>query len=91
MAHLIIESEEAYNLARELAEEHQTSITTEVLAALRARAALKQPETSPTPNPKSGLAERLKALSETTAPRFKGEDRTRDLFEDLYDEDGLPR
>ena len=43
------------------------------------------------PNPKEGLAKLLIELSATTAPHFVGDDKTRDLFEDLHDENGLPK
>jgi hypothetical protein len=33
----------------------------------------------------------IKEFAATTAPHFKGADKTRDLFEDLYDEHSLPK
>jgi hypothetical protein len=74
-------------MAKALAEEHQTSITEEVQQAVRDR----YEQLKNKPNPKAGLAERIIEFSATTATHFVGDDRTRDLFEDLYDENGLPR
>lgn len=87
MPTLNIKDEEAYRLARRLADDNETSMTAEVLQALRERAARSHADKKP----KAGLAERIIAFSKTTSPHFKGSDRTRDLFENLYDEDGLPR
>ena len=87
MAHLIIDNEEAYRLAQELAEEHGTSITSEVLSALRER----KRKTGPDRSNHDDFMEKISELSERSAARFEASDRTRDLFADLYDDDGLPQ
>ena len=82
-----IKDPEVYRMAKALAEEHNTTMTEEIRRALRER--FDQLERKP--NPKEGLAKWLIEFSATTAPHFVGEDKTRDLFEDIYDEFGLPK
>jgi hypothetical protein len=84
MVALHIEDEETYRLAKELAERNNTDIAAEVLLALRERKARFGGDPP-------DLYERIIALSEETSRFFRGEDRTRDLTEDLYDEYGLPK
>jgi len=87
MTHIIIDNDEAYELARKLAEENGTSIATEVLVALQERNS-RRPKP---PDSREGIARQLIELAKTSSAHFKGDDRTRDLTSDLYDEDGLPR
>jgi hypothetical protein len=72
-------------MVKALAEEHHTSMTEEVRQAVRQR----YEQLKNKPNPKAGLAEWIIEFCATAAPHFVGDDRTRDLFEDLYDENGL--
>jgi antitoxin VapB len=87
MASLNIKDPEVHRMVKSLAEEHQTSMTEEVRQAVRERFE----QLKNRPNPKAGLADWIIEYSNTTAPHFVGDDRTRDLFEDLYDENGLPK
>jgi antitoxin VapB len=84
---LNIKDDEVYRLAQELATANESSMTAEIREALKERQAkMKRSE-----HPHEGMAERIAALSKRSAQRYKGEDRTRDLFGELYDEDGLPK
>jgi hypothetical protein len=96
MAHLIIESEEAYELARELADENQTSIENIVIQALREKSgrsvhSLPPEDTTATkPSPEELVARWMK-ITEGFGDRVKEPWKSTPHGDLLYDELGLPK
>jgi antitoxin VapB len=86
LAALNIKNEEAYRLVKELAELRGESMTTVVIDAVRIqleheRHARREP----------GLAEKLIALGERSAPLWREPWRSTPHGDLLYDEQGLPK
>ncbi|MCK0208795.1 type II toxin-antitoxin system VapB family antitoxin [Starkeya koreensis] len=82
---LNIKNEATHAMIRELAArtgESQTAAVTEAVKEKLER--LKA-------NPRAGLAKRLMAIVDDTAPRFRAPWDTMDHADLLYDEDGLPK
>ena len=85
MPSLNIKSEEAYQLARELANRNGETVTLAVTIALKERLERQKP------NPKAGLAEWLDEVTLETAARMNDGRTSKELFDALYDpETGLP-
>jgi len=83
---LSIKDEEADQLARELARRNGETVTTAVKTALKERLERQKP------NPKAGLAARLMEISRETAPLMNDGRTTKELFDELYDDEtGLPK
>ena len=81
---LNIKSEETHRLAKELAELTGESMSQAVAEAVRERLGRIRKE-------RKGLAERLLAIGEETAPYFTGHFKTADHGDLLYDDKGLPK
>jgi len=80
---LSIKDEETDQLARELARRNGETVTTAVKVALMERQK---------PNPKAGLAAWLMEISRETAPLMNDGRTTKELFDELYDDEtGLPK
>ena len=82
---LNIKSDEIHRLARELAELTGQSMAAAVADAVRERLARAKRERG------DSLSDRLLAIGEDAAPRFKEPYRSGDHGDLLYDELGLPR
>jgi antitoxin VapB len=83
---LNIKNEETHRLARDLARLKSESVTLAVTIAIRERLAREQK------SGKTGLAERLNALSRRTAPLMKNIPASDKIGDMLYDrETGLPK
>jgi antitoxin VapB len=82
---LSIKDEETDQLARELARRNGETVTTAVKIALKERLERQKP------NPKEGLAAWLMEISRETAPLMNDGRTTKELFDELYDETGLPK
>jgi antitoxin VapB len=82
---LNIKNKETYRLAHELAELTGESMTTAVTLAVQERLDRIRCEKAPS------LYDRLTAIAEDSAPRFKPPYDTIDIDELLYDEFGLPK
>jgi antitoxin VapB len=83
---LNLKNEETERLARELARAKGESLTTAVTLALKERLdhhhqSVKRP----------GRLERMMEIVERTAPRIKDRRPSKELFDELYDEAGLPK
>ena len=85
MATLNIKDEEVYQMVRALADTKHVSMTEVVRSMVKSEFE----RTGLAANPKESVAEWIKLFARKTAPKFHGETRTMDLFDDLYDEDGL--
>ena len=84
---LNIKNEEAHRLARELAQRNGETVTMAVTIALRER--LERQEQSPK---RAGRFERIMKIVERTAPRMNDGRTSKELFDELYDEEtGLPK
>jgi antitoxin VapB len=83
---LSIKDDETDRLARELARRNGETVTTAVKIALKERLERQKP------NPKEGLAAWLMEISRETAPLMNDGRTTKELFDDLYDDEtGLPK
>ena len=83
---LSIKDEEADQLARELARQNGETVTAAVKVALKERLERQKP------NPKAGLAAWLMEISRETAPLMNDSRTTKELFDELYDDEtGLPK
>ena len=85
MPSLNIKNEEAYQLARELADRNGETVTSAVTIALKERLDRQKP------NPKAGLAEWLDEITKHTAEAMKDLPSSDKIGDLLYDkETGLP-
>jgi antitoxin VapB len=82
---LNLKSDEAYRLAKELAERTGTSMTAAVIDALRERLKHVKKETE------AEFVERIMAIGRAAAAELTEEERSFDYNEMLYNEQGLPR
>lgn len=82
---LNIKNEEAHRLAQELARVTGESMTAAVTTALRERLARVREKDG------DGLLERLRAIVDDCAPRWKEPVRSIDHGDLLYDDKGLPK
>lgn len=82
---LNIKSDEIHRLVQELAELTGQSMTAAVADAVREKLARAKGERG------DSLSDRLLAIGEDAAPRFKEPYRSADHGDQLYDELGLPR
>jgi antitoxin VapB len=81
-----IKNPETERLARELAKRTGESLTLAITVAVKERLERQKP------NPKAGLADWLEELSRETAPLMNDGRTTKELFDELYDEEtGLPK
>lgn len=85
-----IRNREAEELARELAELTNDSITGAVVLALRDRLAKVRASSPSGPSVDAERLEALRAISADAAPRWMSEHRSTDHATLLYDEQGLP-
>jgi antitoxin VapB len=84
---LNIKNEETHRLARELAQRNGETVTMAVTIALRER--LERQAHSPATE---GRLERIRRIVERTAPLMNDGRTTKELFDELYDEEtGLPK
>ncbi len=83
---LSLTNPETERLAKELAKITGESITLAVTIALKER--LERQEQSPEPEVR---LRKLIALSNLTAPLFTDGKTSKEMFDELYDEDGLPK
>lgn len=86
MSTLVIDDEEAVRLVKELADIRGESMTTVIVNAVREELDRERQSSRPTQ-----LAEKLIALSERSAPKWREPWRSTPHGELLYDEDGLPK
>jgi antitoxin VapB len=85
MPSLNIKNEEAYQLARELADRNGETVTMAVTIALKERLDRQKP------NPKAGLAKWLDEVTLETAAMMNDGRTSKELMDALYDpETGLP-
>lgn len=83
---LSIKDDETDQLARELARRNGETVTTAVKVALKERLERQKA------NPKAGLAAWLMEISRETAPLMDNGKTTKELFDELYDDEtGLPK
>jgi len=82
---LNIKNEQTHRLVQELSNLTGLSQTAAVTEAVQERLTLVRKKS------RQGLAKRLMAIAEDSAPRFKGQFRTIEHGDLLYGEDGLPR
>jgi hypothetical protein len=87
MATLNIKDEDVYQMVRALADVKHVSMT----EVVRSMAKSEFERIGLAANPKEGVTDWIKEFARKTAPKFHGETRTMDLFDDLYDEHGLPK
>lgn len=81
-----IKNPETERLARELAKRTGESLTLAITVAVKERLERQKP------NPKAGLTDWLEELSRETAPLMNDGRTTKELFDELYDEEtGLPK
>lgn len=83
---LSLKNEETERLARELARHTGESLTLAVTLAVKERL-----ERQRNASKREGRLERIMKIAERTAPLFKDRRPSKELFEDLYDETGLPK
>lgn len=84
---LNIKNEETHRLAKELAQRNGETVTTAVTIAIKER--LRRQEEAPKP---TGRLARIIRIVERTAPRMNHARPTKELFDELYDnETGLPK
>jgi antitoxin VapB len=83
---LSLKNPETERLAKELAHVTGESVTRAVTIALQER--LERQERSPEPG---STLRKLIALSNLTAPLFTDGKTSKEMFDELYDEDGLPK
>jgi len=84
---LNIKNEETQRLAKELARRNGETVTMAVTVALRERLARQQE-----PVARPGRLERIRRIVERTAPRMDDGRSSKELFDELYDnETGLPK
>lgn len=84
---LNIKNEETQRLARELAQRNGETITMAITIALKERLSRQQK-----PHKPQGRFERIRKIVERTAPLMKGGKTSKELMDELYDEEtGLPR
>ena len=99
MAHIIIANEEAYELARKLAEQHQTSVDDIVTVALREKfdredgvlSQASREETAPTRRSPEELVAKWMEITAGFGKRVKEPWKSTPHGDLLYDDDGLPR
>ena len=84
---LNIKDQETHELVKELAAMKKTSLTSAVKEAVRETLEREQFQRSRKP----GLAARLMEISRETAPLMNDGRTTKELFDELYDERGLPQ
>jgi antitoxin VapB len=82
---LNLESDEAYRLAKELAERTGKSMTAAVIEAMREQLARMKKESE------AEFVERILTIGRAAAAEMTEEERTFDYDDMLYDERGLPR
>jgi antitoxin VapB len=88
---LSIKNEETERIVRELADRRGLSLVTAVTQAARETLERDKAQTQKE-NGKQGLAAWLMEISRETAPLMKDGPSTKDLFDELYDEEtGLPK
>ena len=83
---LNIKDEETHRLAQELAQQNGETLTRAVNIAIRQR--LEHQKRVPA---SIGRLERIRKIVEQTAPRMKDGPSSKELFDELYDEFGLPK
>ena len=83
---LNIKDKETHRLAQELARQNGETLTRAVNIAIRQRLERQRQ----LPESKSRL-ERIRKIVERTAPRMKNAPSSKELFDELYDEYGLPK
>ena len=84
---LNIKNEETQRLARELAQRNGETVTMAITIALKERLSRQQKHHKP-----QGRFERIRKIVERTAPLMKGGKTSKELMDELYDEEtGLPR
>jgi antitoxin VapB len=83
---LNLKNPETERLARELARKTGENLTVAVTIALRERLERQKGSLQ-----NEDRLNRLKEIVERTAPRMKGLPPSEKLFDDLYDESGLPK
>lgn len=84
---LNIKNEETQRLARELALRNSETVTMAITVALKERLSRQQKSSKP-----GGRFERIRKIVERTAPIMKGAKTSKELMDELYDEEtGLPR
>ena len=83
---LNLKNRETERLARELAKKTGENLTVAVTLAIKER--LDRHDQFPE---RENRLKRLIEIVERTAPRIKDPRSSRELFEDLYDESGLPK
>ncbi len=83
---LNLKNQEKERLARELAQKTGENLTVAVTVALRER--LERHDQAPC---REGRLERLIKIVKQTAPRLKDSRPSKELFDELYDEAGLPK
>jgi len=85
MPSLNIKNEETHRLAVDLARLTGENVTTAVTVAIRERLERQKP------NPKAGLADWINELTKRTAIIMADSPDSTHIFDDLYDEMGLPK
>jgi hypothetical protein len=84
---LNIKDRETHELVKELAAMKRVSLTSAVKEAVRDSLAREKSRETP----KTGLAARLMEISRETAPLMNDGRTSKELFDELYDERGLPK
>lgn len=90
MPTLNIKDEEAYRLARELAERHQTSMTRIVVETLRDRLVAEDEKRGSVESP-SAFVDRWMRITERPNRELNEPELSQMIDELLYDETGLPK
>ena len=96
MAHLIIDNEEIYEIARKLADQHQSNIDEIVADALREKFERERAVSHPVQHDNAQLSPaelvaRWQKITEELQDEWQEPWKSIDHGELLYDEDGLPK
>jgi antitoxin VapB len=86
---LNIKNEHTHQLVRELATLQGVSQVAAITQAVEEK--LQREKARRAPGTNQGLAEWLMEISRETAPLMNDGRTTKELFDELYDEDGLPK
>jgi hypothetical protein len=90
MTSLNIKNEETYQMVRDLATLKGISLVAAVNEAVQEKLDREKAEQKQR-NSRKGMAQRLMAIARECAPLMNDGQTSKELFDDLYDEKGLPK